>query len=207
MPREVAGEAFKHWCDTCEGSGSVHQEHQAGCHVGGDYPCPDCDGKGYWTRAALSAPPADPLVMFPNVDGKDNDVLYPERTPVAAVAQPLKYVPVGSGLRDRFHNHPNDDEPRTPACRAALIARGDSEGQGLDGYWKWGFAAGFNAALSAAVAQPVAITDEQIDAFLPANPFGGAALTHFNRAQVRQTVRAALAASPSSERQDVGGGE
>lgn len=45
-------EATKYWCETCEGTGSVYQEHQAGCHVGGDYPCPDCDGKGYWSPRA-----------------------------------------------------------------------------------------------------------------------------------------------------------
>lgn len=53
--KEPAGserEAPKHWCETCEGTGSVYQEHQAGCHVGGDYPCPDCDGKGYWIPRA-----------------------------------------------------------------------------------------------------------------------------------------------------------
>lgn len=41
------------WCETCEGSGSVYQEVQKGCHVGGDYPCPDCDGNG-WFLATLS---------------------------------------------------------------------------------------------------------------------------------------------------------
>lgn len=58
----------------------------------------------------------------------------------------IKYVPVDSRLRDGNWNHPKDDEPRTEACRAALTERGDDVGQGLDGYWKWGFAAGFNAA-------------------------------------------------------------
>lgn len=33
-------------CSTCEGSGEVFQEHQAGCWVGGAHPCPDCHGKG-----------------------------------------------------------------------------------------------------------------------------------------------------------------
>ena len=41
------------WCETCEGSGSVYQEPQKGCHVGGNYPCPDCDGNG-WFLATLS---------------------------------------------------------------------------------------------------------------------------------------------------------
>ena len=36
------------WCDTCDGSGIVHQEGQRGV-VGssGDHPCPDCDGNGF----------------------------------------------------------------------------------------------------------------------------------------------------------------
>jgi DnaJ-class molecular chaperone len=41
---------MKIYCETCEGSGTVYQEHQIGCHVGGNYPCPDCDGKGYIER-------------------------------------------------------------------------------------------------------------------------------------------------------------
>lgn len=51
----------KLWCETCEGSGKVYQEHQHGCHVGGEFPCPDCDGNGYWTRRA--APPAQPKAI------------------------------------------------------------------------------------------------------------------------------------------------
>lgn len=65
------------------------------------------------------------------------------------------YVPVDSNMRDGNGNHPNDKEPRTAACIQALNARGDSDGQGLDGFWKWGFAAGFNAALAAPQPQPV----------------------------------------------------
>lgn len=56
--RSLAGRpADKLWCDTCEGTRTVYQEHQAGCHVGGDYPCPDCDGNGF--RIRRSSPPAD----------------------------------------------------------------------------------------------------------------------------------------------------
>lgn len=69
-------------------------------------------------------------------------------------AQPaVKYVPADSRLRDQNYRPPNDDEPRTEACQAALDSMGDNADQGLDGYWKWGFAAGFNAALRA---QPAA---------------------------------------------------
>jgi hypothetical protein len=38
-------EPVKNWCETCNGSGKVYQEHQAGCWVGGEHDCPDCDGK------------------------------------------------------------------------------------------------------------------------------------------------------------------
>jgi hypothetical protein len=47
-PNEVND--VKHWCETCEGSGKVHEEYQIGCpSAGGEFPCPDCDGKGYYT--------------------------------------------------------------------------------------------------------------------------------------------------------------
>jgi len=48
-------DTVKRWCETCEGDGYVFQEPQAGCHVGREYPCPDCDGNGYWVSAQ---PPA-----------------------------------------------------------------------------------------------------------------------------------------------------
>jgi hypothetical protein len=36
------------WCDTCEGTGRVHQESQRGVPgSGGEFKCPDCDGNGY----------------------------------------------------------------------------------------------------------------------------------------------------------------
>lgn len=38
----------------------------------------------------------------------------------------------------------NDTEPRDPESFGYLDARGDDTGQGLDSYWKWGFAAGWN---------------------------------------------------------------
>lgn len=53
-----AATVAKVWCDTCNGSGKVFQEHQAGCWVGGDHDCPDCDGKGYSERSAQAATPA-----------------------------------------------------------------------------------------------------------------------------------------------------
>ena len=53
-------ERIKRWCNTCEGSGKVHQEHQKGCHVGGEYPCPDCDGDGNgWWQARADQPAPD----------------------------------------------------------------------------------------------------------------------------------------------------
>lgn len=49
--------AKKLWCETCEGTGQVYQEHQAGCWVGGQYTCPDCDGNGYYTRPTQHSQP------------------------------------------------------------------------------------------------------------------------------------------------------
>ena len=46
---EAKDEPVKAWCETCEGGGKVYQEHQAGCWVGGEHACPDCDGNGYYT--------------------------------------------------------------------------------------------------------------------------------------------------------------
>ena len=84
--------------------------------------------------------------------------------PLEVAAPVIKYVPVSGKLRTEHWGHPNDDEPRGPELKEALRLRGDDKGQGLDGYWKWGFCAGFNAAASrvpvAAGAEPM--TDEQI---------------------------------------------
>ena len=41
---------MKIYCETCEGSGTVRQEYQIGCNVGGLYDCPDCGGKGFVER-------------------------------------------------------------------------------------------------------------------------------------------------------------
>lgn len=47
---EPAG--WKHWCETCEGLGTID------CTLGGEHfsnpaaECPDCDGNGYWVRSA-----------------------------------------------------------------------------------------------------------------------------------------------------------
>lgn len=40
-------EPLKVWCETCDGTGTVYQEHQDGCWVGGYHACPDCGGKGH----------------------------------------------------------------------------------------------------------------------------------------------------------------
>ncbi len=82
--------------------------------------------------------------------GTIRPLVFGAAAPVAAApGEPVKYVPVDASLTDKYGNHPNDDEPRTVECIAALNERGDDKGQGLDGYWKWGFAAGFNAAQQA----------------------------------------------------------
>jgi hypothetical protein len=57
VQQEPAGEPVNVYCETCNGSGIVYQEHQAGCHVGGHYDCPDCDGKGYNIRHTHPAVP------------------------------------------------------------------------------------------------------------------------------------------------------
>lgn len=114
----------------------------------------------------------DDLVYELRQAGKDDTysiaraVLAKWGSPVVAGEPTVKYVPVDSNLKDKHWNHPNDDEPRTEACRQALRDRGDDRGQGLDGYWKWGFAAGFNAALDTTPqptqAQAGAVTDAQV---------------------------------------------
>ena len=44
------GEPAKLWCETCEGSGQVYEESQAGIPgSGGNRKCPDCSGDGYTT--------------------------------------------------------------------------------------------------------------------------------------------------------------
>ena len=50
-------EPTKLWCETCEGSGEVYQEHQVGCHVGGHFKCPGCDGDGYILSRFYSTTP------------------------------------------------------------------------------------------------------------------------------------------------------
>ena len=50
------------WCETCDGTGTVHGEYQRGVPVSGDpFDCPDCDGRGYWKKRCYAAPvaPAD----------------------------------------------------------------------------------------------------------------------------------------------------
>jgi hypothetical protein len=49
-------EPVKNWCETCNGTGTVYQEHQAGCWVGGEHDCPDCDGNGYYTTPPAAQP-------------------------------------------------------------------------------------------------------------------------------------------------------
>ena len=46
---------WKHWCETCEGLGTIDER------LGGEFfsnpkaECPDCDGKGYWIPRAAPA--------------------------------------------------------------------------------------------------------------------------------------------------------
>lgn len=55
----------------------------------------------------------------------------------------LDAIAQASTARKEPHNG-NDTEPRDPESFGYLDARGDDTGQGLDSYWKWGFAAGWN---------------------------------------------------------------
>lgn len=63
-------------------------------------------------------------------------------------------------------SHPKDNEPRSPELVEALRKRGSDEGQGIDDYWAWAFAAGFNERARLAIDQhaargePVARTTE-----------------------------------------------
>lgn len=80
--KKQAQEPVRLWCETCEGTGEVYQEHQAGCHVGGNFKCPDCDGQGYILSRLYSTtppPPAQKPVAWRvwNPDG-DNQYLYSE---------------------------------------------------------------------------------------------------------------------------------
>ena len=74
----------------------------------------------------------------------------------ATKAEPV-YVPIADKT-DRCANHPNDKEPRDNAMRAEFVRMGDDEGQGLSPFWKWGFAAGWNARGRAAQ-QPTGAAD------------------------------------------------
>ena len=72
----------------------------------------------------------------------------------ATPTQEIRYVPVPPDLKDKHGNHPNDTVPFDQGCRDALDKRGDNEGQGLDGYWKWGFREGWRAAKDSLCATP-----------------------------------------------------
>ena len=59
------------------------------------------------------------------------------------VAHPAPAAPSDPQPKGVAHNG-NDKEPRDPDSYPYLDARGDDRGQGLDSYWKWGYAAGWN---------------------------------------------------------------
>jgi Zn finger protein HypA/HybF involved in hydrogenase expression len=53
-PHKQSKSPVRLWCETCDGTGEVYQEHQMGCHVGGHFKCPDCDGHGHITVERLT---------------------------------------------------------------------------------------------------------------------------------------------------------
>lgn len=61
---------------------------------------------------------------------------------IAELERRLERKPPDHGEKDG--KHPNDHEPRDEERIQYLEQRGDDEGQGLDPYWKWGHAAGWN---------------------------------------------------------------
>lgn len=61
--------------------------------------------------------------------------------------------------------HPNDTTPSDARCEAVLDTMGDDKDQGLCSYWKWGFHAGWLAAISRAP-QPVSGAVDEREALL-----------------------------------------
>jgi hypothetical protein len=115
-----------------------------------------------------NSPMDDPQAMIANRDELEACALRaiedaaPSDAPVEVGA--VQYVPIAVNQHDEVHGrHPNDKEPRSPAMRKALDDRGDDRGQGLDTYWKWGFATGWNAALAAPSDAPAQQEPEWID--------------------------------------------
>lgn len=110
-------------------------------------------------RAALAAAPAQAVAVPAGWEAVKTDLIEETRAALRKAqmfklaAKWTERAALGAtpaqAARTVHDKHPKDDEPRTDACIAALNARGDDRGQGLDGYWKWGFAAGFNAAIAA----------------------------------------------------------
>lgn len=76
---------------------------------------------------------------------------------LASQAEPvaIHYVPIETRSHaEKNGRHPNDNEARDDLMRAEFSRMGDDRGQGLCTYWKWAFAAGWNAHKRAATPAP-----------------------------------------------------
>ena len=84
---------------------------------------------------------------------------YRNRALSTASTAPAAAIPADVAKPDQ-HNG-NDTEPRDLDREQYLDARGDGRGQGLDSYWKWGHAAGWNdhKALASTTPQPTVSAD------------------------------------------------
>jgi hypothetical protein len=113
----------------------------------------------------LAAPSAQPEACFcdrnnlgvPGVSCGDCPTRdYKQAAPV--IYSPIATDPQIDGC------HPNDNETKDPERKQYLDLRGDDEGQGLDGYWKWGHAAGWNDHKRHVGAAPVSAEDALVQA-------------------------------------------
>ncbi len=64
-------QGWKHWCETCEGLGTIDET------LGGEHfsnprsECPDCDGRGYWEKNLKAAVMPAPAVVLNEVESRE----------------------------------------------------------------------------------------------------------------------------------------
>lgn len=157
----------KLWCETCEGTRGVYEEPQIGVPgSGGDIPCPDCDGKGYWTRRFTAA--TQPEYKFGRTYcsqcggefGQGNsgcshcqDHMQPAQPEPSAQGEALPRALLRKAL--------------VKAARTALPQSHTHEYIDSMEYWEANLRA-FDASAPAAPAQP-SVTEEMVTAYLTAN--------------------------------------